>query len=184
MLSRRNVMIWIHTSRRGISIPLFRLGGEAEPDDGETPEDEEDMPDELPDWEEDSGDEPEQADLLMEGKLVTTSRRAELVYEESELTGMEGAVTKICFEQNSPGLVSMLRSGTVSTALVFEAGRRHICVYHTPFSCFEVCVQTLEVQNRLLEEGTLFLDYLIEIHGLRTEHCRMNLRICDAVPTP
>lgn len=183
MLNRRNVMISIHTERRGISIPLFSLNGDAEPDsdseEEEEPEEEEKASDELPEWDENSGDESEQADLLMEGKLVITSGRAELVYEESELTGMEGAVTKICFERSTPDLVSMLRSGTVSTALVFEAGRRHICVYQTPFSCFEVCVQTLEVQNRLLQDGTLFIDYLIELHGMRTEHCRMNLRICD-----
>ena len=182
MLTRQNVMISIHTSRRGISIPLFRAEGAAEAED-EAPFDEL-TPADLPDWEEENTGEPEQTDLLMEGKLITTSRRIELVYHESELTGMEGAITKIGFERSMPGLISMLRSGTVSTALVFEEGRRHICVYHTPISSFEVCVQTLGVQNRLPEEGALSLEYLIELHGLRTEHCRMQLRVCEDATAP
>ena len=106
---------------------------------------------------------------------MVTSKRAELVYHESELTGMEGSVTKIGFDLDTPDLVTMLRGGSVSTALVFEPHQRHICIYNTPFSSFEVCVHTLEVKNDILESGSLYLDYLIEIHGARTERCRMTL---------
>lgn len=115
----------------------------------------------------------------MEGKLIVTGERAELVWHESELTGMEGATTKIGFALDSPDLVSMLRSGSVNTALIFEAGRRHICIYNTPFSAFEVCVQALRVDNRVLTDGSLLLDYLIEIHGNRTERCRMEVRFAE-----
>ena len=118
---------------------------------------------------------PEVMELLLEGRLVTAGERAELVWQESELTGMEGSTTKIGFALDAPGLVSMLRSGSVNTALVFEAGRRHTCIYNTPFSAFEVCVQGLEVDNRLLADGALVLDYLIEVRGNRTERCRMEI---------
>ena len=103
----------------------------------------------------------------------------ELVWHESELTGMEGATTKIGFALDSPDLVSMLRGGSVNTALIFEAGRRHICIYNTPFSAFEVCVQALRVDNRVLTDGSLLLDYLIEIRGNRTERCRMEVSFIE-----
>ena len=170
MLTKKEVMITIQTVRRGISVPLFN------PDGGAADFDEEDLPDEEEfDEVTDEDDGPESAEMMMEGRLVVTTKRAELVYHESELTGMEGSVTKIGFDPAMPELVTMLRGGSVSTALVFEPHYRHICVYNTPFSSFEVCVHTLEVKNELLERGRLYLDYLIEIHGARTERCQMTL---------
>ena len=115
--------------------------------------------------------------MLMEGKLLTTEYRVELIYAESELTGMQGSMTDIGFDRANPNLVSMMRTGPVRTAMTFEEGKRHICLYNTPFSEFEVCVRTLKVNNRLLEENRLELDYLIEIHGAQAEHCKMTVTL-------
>jgi len=65
----------------------------------------------------------------------------------------------------------------VRTGMVFEAGKRHVCIYHTPFSDFEVCIRTFRVENRILKEGKLYLDYLMEIHGTQTERCRMTVTL-------
>ncbi len=172
MLTRQNVRITIQTWRRGIAMPLFAADGEAiEDEEYDYDESLEESTPAEPD------DDPEEAEMMMEGRLVGTTHRVDLVYDESELTGMEGSTTKIGFDRANPSLVTMLRSGPVNTALVFEAKRRHVCVYNTPFSAFEVCVQTLEISNRLLTEGTLYIDYLIEIHGARTERCKMTLSV-------
>ena len=172
MLTRRDVTITIQTVRRGIPVPLFAT----DVSDGE--EDlEEEIPEEIDEAMYDGEDEAEEAEMMMEGRLVATSQRVELSYDESELTGMEGSTTKIVFDCAHPGLISLLRSGSVSTALVFEEKKRHVCVYSTPFSSFEVCVHTLRVENELLTLGKLSLDYLIEIHGARTEHCKMILTV-------
>ena len=174
MLTKKDVMITIETVRYGLTVPLFNPDGEADDIviEEEMLEEAEAAANEMDEEDEDA---PVTAQMMMEGRLVMTSRRAELVYHESELTGMEGSVTKIGFDLNMPELVSMLRGGAVNTALIFEEGRRHICVYNTPFSSFEVCIHTLKVQNNILESGELYLDYLIEIHGARTERCKMTL---------
>lgn len=164
MIVRKKGMIAIRTQRTGIPAPLF-----SEMDDEEDETDDGFEEDDCPV----DPDGTEEMEMLMEGRLVMTSARTELVWEESELSGMEGATTKLGFAADQPGLVSMLRDGTVSTALVFEEHRRHICLYNTPFSAFEVCVQALHVDNTLILDGHLFLDYLIEIRGSRTERCRM-----------
>ena len=179
MLTKKEVMISIHTVRRGVHVPLFAADGAEIPLDEEyddiDPEDVEDP--EEPVSDPDDPDAPEESEMMMEGRLVCTYRRAELIYDESELTGMEGSVTKIGFDLDFPELISMLRSGPVNTSLVFEPHRRHLCVYNTPFSAFEVCVHTLEVRNFLFTDGTLYLDYLIEIHGARAERCKMTVRV-------
>lgn len=172
-MTKRNVMIDILTSRVEMNMSLFS----GEPDGEILEENEGGMPSIEEILKTVTGEMPEPTEMLMEGRLITNEHRVELIYEESELTGMEGSVTSIGFDRANPALVSMLRTGPVRTAMTFEEGRRHICLYNTPFSEFEVCVRTIKVNNRLLEENRLELDYLIEIHGAQAEHCKMTVTL-------
>ena len=189
MLTKKDVMITIETLRYGLNVPLFP----ADEDADEMDEIDEEMLEEAEcaaaDLDEEDEDAPQSAQMMMEGRLVETSRRAELVYHESELTGMEGASTVISFDTDEPSLVTMMRGGTVSTALIFEPHRRHICAYHTPFMPFEVCVLAHAVDNRLLGEGVLDLDYIVELRGAQAERTkfRMDIRTMegeDPLPRP
>ena len=167
MSTKKNVMIKIFTTRMALNQSLFE-----EAADGEEIEYDEDFPAEG-----DGGEEPDTSEVWMEGRMVTGPERVELVYEEGELSGMEGSVSTIGFDRSRPGLISMIRTGLVSTALVFEEGERHICVYHTPFSEFEVCAVAKKVDNRLLTEGIIELDYVVEVHGAQAERCRMTISV-------
>ena len=163
-------MIDILTSRIEMNLSLFS----EEPENEEAEEFSQSFEEMLRNR---KGEMPEPTEMLMEGKLLVAGHRVELVYAESELTGMQGSVTAIGFEPSNPDLVSMVRTGPVRTAMTFEEGKRHICLYNTPFSEFEVCVRTLKVNNRLLEENKLELDSLIEIHGAQAEHCKMTVTV-------
>ena len=67
-------------------------------------------------------------------------------------------------------MVSILREGAVSTALVFEVGKRHICAYETPYFPIELCVDTLELTNTLsFDGGTLHAIYQVEMNGMLAE---------------
>jgi uncharacterized beta-barrel protein YwiB (DUF1934 family) len=128
-------------------------------------------------------------EMNTEGVLRLEDGRVEIAYEESELTGMEGANTSVSFTTEAPQLVTMMRGGTVTTALVFEPRRRHICAYHTPFMPFEICVYASCVDNRLLQDGILELDYIIEIRGAQAERTRFTMEIrtadeADPLPRP
>ena len=85
---------------------------------------------------------PEEIIISTEGLLKIENGRFEISYKESEATGMEGATTTVYFLESQPEIVSMIRSGSVSTALVFEERKRHHCVYNTPYMPFELCVHT------------------------------------------
>ncbi len=100
-------------------------------------------------------------------------------YAESELTGMEGALSTVTYREDDPGLVTMLRSGTVKTALTFRAHTRAICTYDTPYMPFQIGIHALTVDNRigLALGGTLLLDYLIEIKGGVAERCIMRMTV-------
>ena len=132
-------------------------------------------------FEDESGEENNDGtiELNSEGVLCVDDKRAVISYDESELTGMEGSTTEVGFDLDNAGLVTMMRSGSVSTVLVFEAGKRHICTYQTEYMPFEICVNTKDVQNTLLENGKIELDYIIEIRGAQAERTLFTIEICE-----
>ncbi|MBO5845623.1 MAG: DUF1934 domain-containing protein [Clostridia bacterium] len=161
-----NIKMKIRSLRYEVEESLFaRLAYESELDFDES----DDAPAEY--------NEEEAIELSTEGIMKIADGRVELLYEESEITGMEGSQTSVIFDLASPGLVSMIRNGSVSTALVFEKGKRHHCVYNTPIMPFEICVRTIKVENDILDQGRLRLDYVIEIRGAKAERTKFELDI-------
>lgn len=121
-------------------------------------------------------------DMLLEmrsqGYLSEEDGRITLTYDETALTGMEGSTTHVSFSKDAPDIVTMLRTGAVSTALVFEQGVRHICVYDTQIMPFEICIFARSVKNDLtMDGGSIGLDYLVEIHGSNAEWTIFNLDV-------
>ena len=122
-----------------------------------------------------SAAEPEVLEINTDGYVSRENGRVEFTYDETELTGMEGAKTSISYSEDDPALVTMVRTGSVSTALVFENGKRHHCVYKTPYMPFEVCVHTVKVTNEIDTKHSLFIDYIIEIRGAKAERTKLEL---------
>ena len=172
-MTKEKIMLRMLVSRTELATPF------PEPwQDDCDPEEEADAEDEngdAPAYENNPEELPEPTELLLEGELVTDGHRTELIYEEDEFSGMAGTLTTIGFDRTQPEVITLMRSGIVRTALVFEKNRRHMCLYNTPFSDFEICVHALRVENRICENGTLELDYLIEIHGACAEHCKISI---------
>ena len=127
---------------------------------------------------------PTHEESVREGRYHDDGTRVAISYEEGELSGMEGSRVTLSFYKESPALVTMLRTGSVKTALTFEAGRRHVCVYQTPYAPFDVCVQTGKVQNALHTLGTLHLDYVVGLKGAQPEHTKMTLTLLPAFDKP
>ena len=128
----------------------------------------------------------EKIELFTEGLMTITPDAAftetpsdtiAVTYDETELTGMAGARSTITYRTADRGLVSMIRSGPVSTAMTFKAHHRAICTYETPYMPFSIGIHALTVDNRLDTEGILKLDYIIEIKGARAERCEMEMKI-------
>ena len=130
----------------------------------------------------------EKIELFTEGLMTVTpdaaftetpSYTVAVTYDETELTGMAGARSTVTYRTADRGLVTMLRTGMVSTAMTFKAHHRAICTYDTPYMPFSIGIHALTVDNRLDTEGTLKLDYIIEIRGARAERCEMVMKIAE-----
>ncbi len=119
----------------------------------------------------------EHTEMTSEAELIRSGGKTTIRYVESELSGMEGATTEISFFDDKPEIVMMDRGGGYMTSFVFEGGKRHICVYNTPIMTFEMGVHTKEVKNRLLQDGFIILDYLLEVRGAGAERNRVHISI-------
>ena len=122
---------------------------------------------------------PEIIEINTVGYYRVKDGHIEISYEETEATGMEGSVSSISYMRSQEGIVTMTRSGAVSTVLTFEAGKRYQCVYQTPFMPFQICVRTLKVNNLLSTLGTLELDYVIEIRGAKAERNKFSMQLLN-----
>ena len=98
------------------------------------------------------------------GKLLCQGKTCVLEYDEDG-EGMGGVHTQVKFDINGPKELSIVRTGAIDAFMYFEEGKRHVCVYNTGIMPFEICIFAKQVDNRLLDTGSLEIIYLIEIKG-------------------
>ena len=116
------------------------------------------------------GIDPDETELMTEGTMTFTEEGIVLSYEESELTGMEGTTTT--FEVKGPR-VTLRRSGSVNSQMVFEEGRQHTSLYETPFGELSVDIQTSELKHNLTQRGGVMeIKYSIAVeHTVTGRNC-------------
>ena len=105
---------------------------------------------------------------------------------------MDETRTTLVFSKNRPWILTLTRSGVVRMTLSFEAGRHHIGSYH--FGAMHhmlsdrpnvmIASYARRVENRILEDGTLDLDYIIEVRGMDTQRTVFSLSVSDLPLVP
>ncbi len=88
-------------------------------------------------------------------------------YDESEATGYEGSHVQL---RIADGVMTMTRTGTAFTSLVFENGKRHFCQYGTEYGDCMIGISTTDMESRLAADGgEVRVKYTIDINsGLMT----------------
>ncbi len=122
------------------------------------------------------GAEPDITELMTEGTMtVTDEGDTVLSYRETELTGMEGTVT--CFMIHGD-TVTLERTGTVSSQIVFQKGKQHSSFYETPWGALSVDVTTSSLAMRLGERGGVMeIKYSIAVEHQVTGRCHFKIRV-------
>lgn len=112
----------------------------------------------------DSDDDHSETELMTEGTMENDGGVWKITYEDSDATGFEGATTTITADGDS--LVSIMRTGTANSNLVIEAGKKHFCLYGTPFGDLTVGIYTHKIENSLSENGgKLYLKYTLDVNS-------------------
>lgn len=126
--------------------------------------------------------EEDSVEFMTEGKLYKKNGSTYVVYEETEMSGLEGVKTTLRIDDAS-GAVRMKRYGSgiiMDTVLEFKKGERFSSLYDTPFGAVPVEVLTYKIENGISpEEGTgrLYIDYEISLRGLAESHSFLGIEV-------
>ena len=101
----------------------------------------------------------------------------EISYVENEDDEQLKTNSKIIFSPSEPGLVIMTKDGAMNAVLSFEEGKQHICTYDTPFMPIKVYVDSKVVDNRLMTDGELRLNYTLNLNDNEPQHFIVEVKI-------
>ena len=123
-------------------------------------------------------DESSEIELCTEGELaVNREGCVEISYVENEDDEEIRTHSKIIFSPSEPGLVIMTKDGAMNAVLSFEEGKQHICTYDTPFMPIKVYVDSKVVDNRLMTDGELRLNYTLNLNDNEPQHFSVEVKI-------
>ena len=115
-------------------------------------------------------------ELITEGKLYEKENAVYLVYEETELSGMEGCTTTVKLVKDK---ISMKRFGSSNSEMVFEKGKRYVANYNTPYGNFDMEVLTMDMEYNINDasRGNVHIKYHVSLQGLVESSNTLNIRI-------
>jgi uncharacterized beta-barrel protein YwiB (DUF1934 family) len=124
-------------------------------------------------------EEEDKIEFITDGRLYNRNGTIYLLYDESEMSGLDGLKTRLTLKKDS---VSMKRSGKavgVDTEIRFSKGERFKGFYDTDFGPVEFEVLTNDLKNSVTGEGSgsVEIDYNISLKGLAEGRSRMNIEV-------
>ncbi len=106
---------------------------------------------------------PDSIELVTEGTMEFHDGGWDVVYEESELTGLSGVFTTFRIE---PGKVTLSRSGKLNSQMVFQQGVTHQSLYQMEFGTLMISVKATNLFFDITPDGGVIdLVYDIEIEN-------------------
>ena len=96
------------------------------------------------------GQEPDVIRLDTEGTMEFRDGGWDITYEESELTGLAGVTTTFRVE---PEKVTLIRTGKLSSTMVFQEGVPHDSLYRMEFGALMISVNATRVFFDLVADG-------------------------------
>lgn len=88
-------------------------------------------------------------EMMTRGKYYEKNNATFLVYDESEISGMEGSTTTLKIEDQK---VMMKRFGSNESRLIFEKGIKHKNVYKTMYGNMDMEVLTEKIEMERKDE--------------------------------
>lgn len=101
-------------------------------------------------------------ELMTEGKFYKKNDSYYIIYDETEISGMEGATTTLKIQGEK---VYMKRFGSSASSLVFEKGKKHRTEYFTQYGemSIEVVTNKMDIDISDLGKGKINLAYRLNI---------------------
>ncbi|SHE86628.1 DUF1934 domain-containing protein [Alkalibacter saccharofermentans] len=116
-------------------------------------------------------------ELVTEGEMYRKSTSDYIIYDETEVSGLEGTTTTL---QIDKGKMSIIRLGSTNSHMIFEKGRKNFNTYATPYGDMTMSVYThkLDVDYDNEDMPTdIHINYNVEIQGLMSSDNELNIHV-------
>ncbi len=115
-------------------------------------------------------------DFVTEASVYQKNHAIFMVYEETELSGMEGSKTMLKLKDKK---VFMHRFGSVESKIIFDKENAYTSDYITPHGRFELKVETMNLDYDINEDGTGFIsiDYKMVLENISSSENHLRIRI-------
>lgn len=121
-------------------------------------------------------DEGEEAvEVVTPGSFYSEGDSYIAVYDETEISGMEGTTTTLQIRKEE---FSLLRTGSTSTKMNFKENDKSVSLYNTPYGMLELAIETHKLQINIGDDGgDIFINYLISVSGQKPQNTSLKINI-------
>ena len=108
-------------------------------------------------------DKDEIIEVVTPGKFHLGESEFKAVYEESEISGMDGITTTLVIKDD---VLVLEREGSTSTRMEFKKGEDVISLYNTPYGMMNINISTKELDIDMDEDGgVIYTKYVLGLEG-------------------
>ena len=108
-------------------------------------------------------DKDEVIEVVTPGKFHLGESEFKAVYEESEISGMDGTTTTLVIKDD---VLVLEREGSTSTRMEFNKGEDVISLYNTPYGMMNINISTKELDIDMDEDGgVIYNTYVLGLEG-------------------
>jgi uncharacterized beta-barrel protein YwiB (DUF1934 family) len=124
------------------------------------------------------GGESDKTELVTEGDYAFRGGKYLLKYKEGLADGDEFCSTVIKIDKD---VITMTRTGTANTQMIFEHGKRHLSHYETPIGSFTIGITTDSMSVDIGEDGgDVKIKYILDINSVQSKNnLHLNIRKAD-----
>lgn len=108
-------------------------------------------------------DKDEVIEVVTPGRFHLGESEFKAVYEESEISGMDGTTTTLVIKDD---VLVLEREGSTSTRMEFKKGEDVISLYNTPYGMMNINISTKELDIDMDEDGgVIYTKYVLGLEG-------------------
>lgn len=102
-------------------------------------------------------------EVVSPGKYIKLDCGYKAIYEETEISGMDGTTTMLTIKDTE---VLLEREGTTTTKMLFNEKEPSVSLYNTPYGMMELTINTKKLDVEVDENGgSVKIDYNMAIAG-------------------
>ncbi|QSX08152.1 DUF1934 domain-containing protein [Alkalibacter rhizosphaerae] len=116
-------------------------------------------------------------ELVTQGELYRKSNSDYIIYDETEVSGLEGTTTTLEIDRQK---MSIMRLGSTNSHMTFETGKKKFNTYTTPYGDMVMSIYTRNLAvdyDKDDQPVDIRVDYNVEIQGLMETTNELNIHV-------